>query len=336
MVLVNWTLNAPEGINIMQKKLFLDYLDGSCSPSKGMLGSGSQSLLLYLIIFRFAHLVRVECVLSGEEKHGFKGDLENYFEALNSFDSNAAYIAREFVADQSNWMTLADYGLFYHSPKKKNYVFSKNLTKALSETKIEKSVDIGREASSFYFEMPDVSFNGRSLVCVFGHTVLLESSLILRVQTMIKINSDYQTLGFYFELDNETSIADRFEEFIQGEVILSIFGVSKLSYDEPSLVRTVINGIIYIFNNSDEMSEKINDFAEKESKLQAQKKIFTEKPFIELGKNFEFLRLVKEGEVSVRGHYRWQPHGEGRRKVRLTFIRPYLKTITRELSLDDQ
>lgn len=44
-----------------------------------------------------------------------------------------------------------------------------------------------------------------------------------------------------------------------------------------------------------------------------------------VGFDFKKKRIIREGEIPVSGHFRWQPCGKGRSKVELIFIEPYIK-----------
>jgi hypothetical protein len=83
--------------------------------------------------------------------------------------------------------------------------------------------------------------------------------------------------------------------------------------------------IIYITHSNNDLTEEINDFAKKKSKRVAQEKIYTQKPYIFVGRNFEVPRSVITGEVSVKGHWRWQPHGPQRAFIKHIYIEPHVR-----------
>jgi len=312
----------------MQQILFLDYMDGSKDINQ-KIQINHPELVVLLAAFRLAPLLNVRT----NPINGEWADTTNYLKATKEQYPQYIFEAvEEYIKENDNIMPLLDYSLFNQRPKK-NYVFSKNLTSALSETKIEKACSLGLEERGFYFEMPGVNQNGTQLICTYGYTMRVPSdgSSLLVIQNVIKHNGYYRTFVVSFAMNHARLLSDQFEEYMRGKYVEEFFGTEKVGYDSPSLIRTVLNGVVYIFNNSEEMTEKINQFSTKKSKLETEKKIFTQKPYVELGGSFEFLRLIQEGTVGVRGHYRWQPCGEGRREVKLTYVRPHSKTISRIL-----
>lgn len=89
--------------------------------------------------------------------------------------------------------------------------------------------------------------------------------------------------------------------------------------------KLVMNLLVFISSPSEEFKECFNDFSLNKNKGETEKKIYTQIPIIPIGTEVEFLRLVRHPQFSVKGHFRWQPHGDGRRFRKLIFINPYKK-----------
>lgn len=262
-------------------------------------------------------------------------DFTSFVEEITDFfkkrkdEEGAEEVINDFFNDGFLKTAVADYSYFYKNKKRKNYIFSSPLTKALAEAEINHDTSILKEDKCFYFEMP-IEDESIELKCVYGFLANLNTAIILSITLFVfdKKLKAHRVFDLSLDLGNK-DLKTAFEEKMRGGLINHLYGKDSLEYGSNSFYRTVLNGIIYIFNNCEEMNEKVNEFANKASKNETQKKIYTEKPYVELGKNFVYLRLTKEEEVSVRGHFRWQPCGEGRAQVKLTYVKPHSRDIKR-------
>ncbi|MBY0413723.1 MAG: hypothetical protein K2Q18_06140 [Bdellovibrionales bacterium] len=308
----------------MQKMLFLDYLDGSKVFSVEKLNQ-ENNLITYLLLFRYAHLIKFT-----KTETGVSFGHDDYFAAvkknLPEYEEELIQIYKE---EEPIFMALVDYSKFYNDPTRKNYVFSRNLTEALAQTKIEQDTTIFTEERAFYFEMPETKDESLELQCVYGFTIQVGERFMLVVYMLVKHENRWRTVDFTLQIHEGQSLSDEFKRVMTGQLMDEIYPSSTIRYDHETIYRTIINGIIYIYNNCEDMTQMINEFASKASKLETQKKIYTSKPFVELGKNFEILRLMKEESIGVRGHFRWQPCGVGRMQVKLTYVKPHSRDLKR-------
>jgi hypothetical protein len=308
----------------MQKMLFLDFLDGSKKLSSEKI-SQEKNLITYLLMFRYANLIKFT-----KNVGGVSFGHDDYFAAIKkNLPEYQEELIQIYTDDKPVFMALVDYSKFYNDSTRKNYVFSKNLTEALSQTKIEQDTTIFTEERAFYFEMPETRDASLELQCVYGFTIQVGERFMLIVYMLVKQGSRWRTIDFTLQIQEGQSLSDEFKRVISGKIMDEIYPSTSIRYDLETIYRTIINGIIYIYNNCEDMTQKINEFASKASKLETQKKIYTSKPFVELGKNFEILRLMKEESIGVRGHFRWQPCGVGRMQVKLTYVKPHSRDLKR-------
>lgn len=312
----------------MQKILFLDYMDGSRALTPKIFID--KNIAVYVAMFKRAS--RIKPIM---KKHGLIFDHESFRKELAKDHEYLDCDLRLYDQDASMKATIEDYGLFYNFPGRKNYVFSGALSKALSETHIDQDTSIISGERSFYFEMQNIKFKEKDLICVFGYVVKFEAMELLILQLVEKNKDKHHLKSIGLEIKQGVKFSDSFSNTLKSTKHPH-HEYQDIDYSKESVYRTALNGVIYICNNSEEMDEKLNSFAEKKSKIETQMKIYTEKPYVELGSDFIYLRLIKEGESDVRGHYRWQPCGEGRRQVKLTFVKPHVRSINRLIPTEAQ
>lgn len=201
--------------------------------------------------------------------------------------------------------------------KGKNYVASKNLKIALENVSLDIPCSLLPEEKSVYIELPDFhTSDGDHIFCSWIYTSKNKNNQRYLVCTS---NSEDGWPYFALVLDSKKTIE---------QVLLEHIRIPK---DKPDWRKTLLSALVYINNPSVDIIEKFNEFESKKSKLKAQKKIYTSKPFIPIGHDFEKLRLITGKNFGVRGHFRWQPCGENKSKVKLIFIKPHERTIGKNL-----
>ena len=135
----------------MQKMLFLDYLDGSKAFPPDKIDQ-ENNLITYLLLFKYAHLIEFM-----KTEDGVSFESEYYYAAIKkNLPEYEEELIQIYEEEKPIFMALVDYSKFYNDPTRKNYVFSRNLTEALSQTKIEQDTTIFSDERSFYFEMPEM------------------------------------------------------------------------------------------------------------------------------------------------------------------------------------
>jgi len=156
---------------------------------------------------------------------------------------------------------------------------------------------------------------------------------------MVSINfvNDLAPTSYYIPLDKKDNLSEVLLDLSfkvikrnqSNEVFLSS---QKIGDEDLDCLRLLFNLIIYITNPNEEFKEEFNKFSPNPKIAQQEQQTYTNKPFIKLGHDVEFLRLVTTETFDVRGHWRWQPVGVGRLGRKLTFISPYQKSQKKFIS----
>lgn len=232
-------------------------------------------------------------------------------------------------------------GYKYYLEDPKNYVISKSLKEALRKTKQNIKIKHMPDYFNGYLEIPNLLDEDNSLVAgIFASIRPLENEeRILNISTVTNIKSPqvgYLTLDLS-DCPPDTSM----EDLVKNHTRL----VTKANKEKTIIIKTeeetvfhectkvILNTIMYITSSNAELVNEINQFSSKPSKYTAQKKIYTPKPYIFVGKNFQMPRRgggIKCGEFPVSGHWRWQPHGPGMSLHKWIYIEEYLKGAKNE------
>lgn len=230
----------------------------------------------------------------------------------------------------------------YNSKDSRNIIFNRDLSDTLSSL----SVDVGVEAFpqiNAYLEIPNLyDEDGDKIEFLFVH--LLEEGG-LKILSMHGMTDSRHVLGGRYELIAGSKFSDAMydtnsEGHVVGEYVNGVFQQRRTKskghdLTDKNWVRTVVNCLLYLSNPDENLKTQTNTFATKKKKAETQKKIYTQKPFIRVGDDFQRTVLMKETEFGVRGHFRWQPCGPQRSQVKLTLVKPHKrtkKTIQEELS----
>lgn len=96
-------------------------------------------------------------------------------------------------------------------------------------------------------------------------------------------------------------------------------GFKKDPRCDYTYLAPLINAVVFAHNQEYELN--LNEFYGSKKAIETQKKIYSNQPFYEFHKDFNF---VVDATV-VSGHFRFQPFGEGRKKVKLIYIEPHVR-----------
>jgi hypothetical protein len=238
----------------------------------------------------------------------------------------------------------------YLENNSKNYIVEKNLTNALLDTKLDLKVkylpskfsafidfknlvdqdndiiqgvfiDI-RDIPKRNFYMGYLALNKELNAYTIGHLNIPLKDPEESIETIIKKHKEVHQI-----LSDED-----YARIKSGQEIDTLKSIKKV-YNEAnyySHIKAIFNTILYIHNSPELCVDSSNIFSEKNSKKEAQKKIYTSKNFVILGKGFELPKEYTCGLIGVRGHFRWQPYGPERSFVKHIYIKPH----TRNYSLD--
>lgn len=242
----------------------------------------------------------------------------------------------------------------YLENKGKNYIIEKNLTEALIDTKLDLKVKYLPKNFTAFFDFKNLEdHDGDIIKGVFVD--IIETSTHNLCMGFLALNKELNTytishLNIPLE-DGEESIEKvikKHKEIVQtisdedmekiknGEFVSNLKSVKKV-IEEANYhkhIKAVFNAILYIINSSELLIEEENIFSNKRNKSDGQKKIFTQKKFIVLGKNFSLPREYTCGQVGVKGHFRWQPYGPERSFIKHIYIMPHTRNYSLEKKND--
>jgi hypothetical protein len=199
----------------------------------------------------------------------------------------------------------------------KNFVVSKNLSKALSEVGTRVKIGSFLEMSSpYYIEMDGLEVNGSSLRFAYIDTpYLCDDKVMIRFFIYyIDENKETSTIMKQFEASEDVSI----EEIVKVEYYNEV---------DKFLIQSIFASCIYILGNNEELKEKVNTFAGSKKAIETQKNSFSTEAFHLMGEDFKYLRLLKGDKFSVKGHFRWQRCGKDLKDIKLTFVTPHERAL---------
>jgi len=332
----------------MQKKLFLEKIDGTDNIEHEQIGTSKDNAAMYIMRHYAAIFNETLDVLAQDpidcRKMMFQFDNLRGVEYLKK--NNVPFILwNQILGVMLRDEFLRTFGIAFNSYKKgegKNYVMSKNLTKYLEKISLDVPVTALPEKYTAYFEPQGLKdeLDGSDVICCFASIgdFMGIDSVVLGIVTKGKAEGDYQFRSFNIgDLKKDRERNRTLDEVCNDYIDLNKVTNERQTKDntpasKSSCIRTLINAILYVSNPNESFNVKTNTFDKKRSKRRVQQKIYTKKEFIEIGyENAEHLKLQLEKETEVRWHFRDQPHGPGRtlrKKILIApHVRKYKKTI---------
>jgi hypothetical protein len=221
------------------------------------------------------------------------------------------------------------HGVEYREGNFDNYVVSKPLLEVLGKVRVDMPVSQIKLGVNSYFELG--GYKGFEFALI--STYIKPAGLTLGgVQLKISAYNDTTGKVAYWGIDLGE---DTLEKCLAK--VNAFYGQEwdLATVEAPDdIFHTFANLLIYISNPTDEFKKEFNSFSSNNKKCQKEKLEYTQKPFIRIGYDATFLRLVTETEFGVRGHFRWQPFGVGRVQRKLIFIDPFTKTQKKFIEVD--
>jgi len=206
-----------------------------------------------------------------------------------------------------------------------NYIPSKPLLEVLDKIDVDMPCDQVQEDYRAYFEFN--GFNGLS------YAIVSVECQNIRICFCKDIKSDASYFGV--KLINGTNLLERIKthkytepSLVNGEVKIV---EKQLPEEMERILNLVINLIIYTSNPNEEFKKKFNEFSPKHKVAQKERLEYTEKPFVEIGFDAEFLRLLTVEVGMVRPHARWQPCGPNREQRKLIIVKAHERKYRKEI-----
>lgn len=311
----------------MQNFILPDFLDGTKIPKNKNLEAISKicNITKYMKILNDT-LIKIDF-----------GDHVPYIEGVPASD-----FVEIINKDESLLVFLRAYKEYLEKDSK-NFIFEKDLVKALIDTNLDVKVKYLPKNFTAFIDLKNLRDQDGDLIqgifvdirtkptpyLCLGFLALKEE---LQAYTISHLNiplendedSIEKIIKNYKEVINSFSEED-FEKLKSGEAVSNLNSIKKV-LDEAnyhSHIKAIFNALIYI-NNTEYKIEK-NIFANKKSKKETQEKIYTKKDFIIFGKDFSLPKEYTCGTVGVSGHFRWQPYGPNRSLLKHIFIKPHTR-----------
>lgn len=307
----------------MQPLMFPDWFDGNKTPKTLEEEIAVSVLSLHHLVVQ-PHYDRIGTLQLEEEYLYDNPEVSGAYGALN-----------KLIKTDSTFKSLMGvHNEYKENPK--NYIVSKELTKALKRTKLDiKKKHIPRQFRG-YLEVPNIEDQyGDQIRGAFISSKTWDSGhQVLSIGYVV--NPSLMVYGFIrlplYDYDDETSLEDIFKDYHSV--------ITRPNEDKSAVItektdsvfsegpKTLVNTMLYITASNADLVEEVNQFDKKKSKKVVQEKLYTKKPYTFVGRNFQMPRSSYElscGEFSVTGHWRYQPHGPGMTQRKWIFIEEYLK-----------
>lgn len=91
----------------------------------------------------------------------------------------------------------------------------------------------------------------------------------------------------------------------------------------PEYLNLLINLVIYASYES--LPLKHNEFIGSRNAIETQRHIYSEVPYKIIGEGFSVPKTYSVDSTEVRGHFRWQRHGEGFSLLKYIYIEPHIR-----------
>jgi len=263
--------------------------------------------------------------------HPLLEDLDFYkLAVLGSKKMNSLEVSGQYV------VSSRVFGHYFQN-KGKNYVFGRELSKALESAKLTVKPKYLPTSFCHFIYIPE-RFLGRDAAGelreeVLGYFVDISPQSNTYMLTVIKFKRFVPTGELSWgilsqELDHSSNldlgeyITRKREEYQLLRPESTFVGSHTFRIDD---LRYVLNCVLYISGKVDIGEEEINTFSTKRSKREHEQKQFTTLPFVRVGFNFQSPRLHNVSESAVDSFYRWQACGTNWSEHKLIIVMPHTR-----------
>ena len=216
----------------------------------------------------------------------------------------------------------------------KNYVPSKPLLSVLSEIDVDMKAKYVSPGTKGYFELSHANlkapahWSGQPMdnfLFEIDHDAIMIS---------VQFRKDISPTSFFIPLTVDDNLSDVLRRLSFNVVVRDGTGKAQgvkqnITEEDIASLKVLFNLIIYVSNPNEEFTAQLNQFSPNNKIAQQQKLDYTSKPYVKLGFDAEFLRLITTESFDVRAHWRWQPCGVGRQQRRLTFVKAHQRNLTK-------
>jgi len=297
----------------MQKLLLLDYIDGSKKPK-------TEAWEFFTKVFSYAKHFK----MIGPNKSSFQVHTKTLEE--REFIDNVEMLMGK---DESFLNLFASYAS-YINKKGEAYVFSNGLVNALSNTKMDIKGSYLPDKFCGYIELPNLRDQDNEVIQgIIVDIDTIEGKWYLRFAYVTNLKG--LVMGhFFIHIDGNKPISELAESYKFREGRVGENGGVEYSTTQGiyhSFSSVIINAILYLTSQDADLIQSINEFSPKKSKSSGQKRIFTSKSFWSVGTTKEFHQINKplKSNISVIGHWRFQPCGPKKQFVKFIYISPHTR-----------
>lgn len=312
---------------LFKKPIYLDYIDGRLNPKN--VAQEHDKLL-----FQYMKRARVKDGSNPGRYIIDYSDSENYLSTKKDiFKEVIKYFKGAMATNPSFAVYTSPLGKLEDKPK---YVISEELQKALGRTKLNVKSDSLPSDLHCYIEYPSLkSISGGIIKFVCAKIVQdYEGKRLLHISVTSEIEGHPLLYGYSLILERGKSMEECFQLTIEHEKKESFNGrylgndikEGEVELNSKNSFRVILNTLIYVACSKDDFQK----FIPKKPKMFNLKKKRTPRPRYELfyvGYNYSKVILQNSTECSVRGHFRWQPCGKGRKEVKLIYINPHSRIL---------
>lgn len=289
-------------------------------------GESEKDLIKSLIMINTAALIEIKRM---------RGLHPEYFSINERGDS----IVSNGVLPADMW-SLAGY-ISMPADRRKIHWLAKDFGRQLAKADLDVPTRLLREAfeerHAFYVEAdPGVFFDqddGSSARCFFATMTTGVSSENGEYASLLNLNfPDFDERGGLTGTSSwvmlDVTHGERVSEALEKALSLPRMGESGVSRRNVELAAKVI---IYLCSGEPDLREEmppIRPSTKNDKKIRAFERETADKsllPIVRVGYSFMKERRVGVEETEVSGHFRWQPWGEGRSKVKLIWIDPHVR-----------
>jgi len=298
---------------ILQKMDMLDYLLGKKEskrfPQLSLLGQGLRALTTYTRE-EDSDSLKIYALNKTDPDYEIMESLKNLLFSDKIF--NSFYKA---------------FFKYYTQKNSFNYILSKPLCRALAETKTDILCSHIPKNFSGYLEMPNlIDSDGEEILGIFFNTNNYkddQSQITLGYLCHCKIQKQPITSMVNTHYKDTELLKDVLKKHVYTEI-----GVNGKHAERPGEltkhIAAIVNALIYIKNTNDVLTSEINQFSGSKKAIQRQKNIYTELPYLYVGRGF-YLPKTFTTEHVVSGHFKWQRHGVGLSLIKHIYVEPYLR-----------
>jgi hypothetical protein len=293
----------------------------------------SRSPKLPLVLKGYGELISIiNCFNFKSNSDGFEFQYDGSNQFLNQYSQRAL---RTLISDPGVNTFLCNYKRWEEN-NRNTWFITGNTLEVLQNTKAKVNLSYlaNIKNKSGYFEIKtnkllDPTKEPIKSVMYYQEEYEGQTSILI---SYITEGNALGYLNFVYDQNGKQTIQETIEDYdfeMTGfNPHLSATQVLLEDVDNLPFATLIINLILAV--NYTEQEEQQNIFSNKLSTKAVQLKTMTQLKYRKV--DLELPSEYTSAEISVRGHFRWQPYGEERKLIKLIFISPFTRQIQKKVS----